>query len=295
MLYTVDYQERDNEIIDYSNYELAVLPELKFRGPALDLSTGEGYITCIGAAQTHGVFVDNPYPQLLGQKYGMPVWNLGVGGAHPGFYLEHPKLFEYINKSRFVVLQVTTARCSANDRIGRSPYSAMGVDNRTGETLSAGLLWQRILAEEPENAQKYIAQSRASWRRDLEEMIERIRVPIIHFWFSPKSLGSKGGEVGREAAIDISKLDDYPQFITREDLKLIEGQLFATCHSNRNQRFPLLSKHTGEIVNLNWGYIRNRANRDWYETHNTYYPSPEMKWDAAEALGKIIDDNNLLG
>ena len=119
VLYTVDYQERDQEIINYGNYELPLFPGLRFRGPALDLTSQSDYITCIGAAQTHGVFVDNPFPQLLSQKYGLPVWNLGVGGGHPGFFLKHPTLFDYINKSKFVVLQVMTGRCSENERMTR--------------------------------------------------------------------------------------------------------------------------------------------------------------------------------
>lgn len=296
VLFTVDYQERDEEVVDYSNYELDYLPGLRFRGPALDLASQEGYITCIGAAQTHGVFVDNPYPQLLSQKYGLPVWNLGVGGGHPGFFLEHPELFDFINKSRFVVLQVMTGRCSANDRMGRSHFSAGGFDKKHQDHVSASIIWNRIMQEEPENAELYAAQSLASWKEDLRKLVANIDVPILHFWFSPKSLeDSPASRVAGEASKDIAKLDEYPQLISVNELDVIDGQPFAACHSSRNMRFPLRSKHTGEIVNLNWGSIRHKLNFEWFETHNRYYPSPEMQWDAMEVLSQSIDEYKLLG
>lgn len=295
VLFTVDYQERDDQIVDYSNYELEYLPGLRFRGPALDLASQEGYITCLGAAQTHGVFVDNPYPQLLSQKYGLPVWNLGVGGGHPGFFLEHPELFEFINKSRFVVLQVMTGRCSANDRMGRSHFSAAGFDKKYEDHVSGSVIWNRVMKEEPENAERYLAQSLASWREDLEQLVANIDVPILHFWFSPKPLEQNpASTVASEARKDIAKLDQYPQLISANELEVIDGQPFAACHSNRNMRFPLRSKHTGEIVNLNWGAIRHKMDFDWYETHNLYYPSPEMQWDAMEVLSQSIDEYKLL-
>lgn len=295
VLYSVDYQERDEELVDYGFYELESLAGLSFRGPAIDLEEHEGYITCIGAAQTLGVFVDNPYPQLISQKYGLPVWNLGIGGAHPGFFLEHPKLFEYINKSKLVILQVMTGRCSENDRIGKSRVSAAGYDLKHNENVSASVIWNRILRENPETAGKLVEQSRSSWRRDLELMLQRIDVPVIHFWFSPKQIkkSALSGISGSDAA-DIARLDAYPQFISEEDIAGLDMDMLATCHSDRNMRFPLRSRRTGKILNHNWGRIRHKIDFDWYETHNLYYPSPEMHWDAATELIGFIDRKELI-
>ena len=156
--------------------------------------------------------------------------------------------------------------------------------------MSASLIWRRILEEEPENLTKYTNQSRESWRSDLKKMINKINVPIIHFWFSPKPIkplshflaDSKNKEnastSNQSDAARMEGIDEYPQFIFKEDLVDIENKEFVTCFSNRNQNFPLRSKKTGEIVNLNWGKIRHKINYEWYTTHNTYYPSPEMNW-----------------
>ena len=35
---TLDYQQRDHEIVDYQFYELPQAPGVQFRGPAIDLS-----------------------------------------------------------------------------------------------------------------------------------------------------------------------------------------------------------------------------------------------------------------
>ncbi len=289
-VYTADYQLRDDELFDYGFYELDYLPRLRWRGPALDVANTGEYVSCLGAAQTLGVYADNPFPQLLRQKFGIPFWNLGAGGADPGFYLQHPELFPYINKSKFVILQVMTARNAPNDRIGRTRDSVLGIDKKRNEITVSGEIWQRILEEEPEKMEEYIQQSRDNWERELEELIEKITVPILHFWFSNKKLDQAvdAGFSGINNTIDL-----FPQFISGENLGPIErsNQPLVTCYSDRNMVFPLLSKHSGKKTEI----IYNKGDEEtWRETENIYYPSPEMHWDAAEILIEAIKEHNLL-
>ena len=110
---TLDYQQRDHEIVDYQFYELPQAPGVQFRGPAIDLSSGSKYFTCVGAAQTLGVYIEKPYPQLLAEKIGLPALNLAVGASWPGFYSnKHVGLVDLINRGEFLVLQVMSAMSS---------------------------------------------------------------------------------------------------------------------------------------------------------------------------------------
>jgi hypothetical protein len=288
--YTINYQDRDDELFDYGFWSMDELPGLLFRGPAVDLVGRDDYVTCLGAAQTLGVYASNPFPQLLSQKYGLPVWNLGIGGADPGFFLQHDKLFSFINKSRLVVLQIMTARSCPNDRMDRSPYAAFATDRKRGDKVIASDIWQRVIEESPQELDRLIEQSRKTWHRELGELITRIEVPILFFWFSPKRLDQR---------IDITKtnviniIDVFPQFITGEDLHFIKstGHPLAVCHSARSMEFPLRSKRTGKVVEVSYDGF---SEREWKETHNIYYPSPEMHWDAAESLIAAIDKHKLL-
>lgn len=53
--YTINYQDRDDELFDYGFWSTDEAPGLLFRGPAVDLAGRDDYVTCIGAAQTLGV------------------------------------------------------------------------------------------------------------------------------------------------------------------------------------------------------------------------------------------------
>ena len=78
----INYQKQDFESVDYQLYELA--PGLPmFRGPPVPrrvLKRGE-YFCVIGAAQTFGRLSPRPWPQIVSERLGLPVLNLGRGGA----------------------------------------------------------------------------------------------------------------------------------------------------------------------------------------------------------------------
>src|SRR3546814_16933961 len=97
-------------------------PGIGVRGPAIDNDDGADFFTCIGSAQTLGVLVEKPFPTLLSERLGLPVLNLGLGAACPGFFAAHNALIARANRGRFVVLQVMTARSEARSeerRVGK--------------------------------------------------------------------------------------------------------------------------------------------------------------------------------
>src|SRR5438094_2872358 len=101
--WSLHYTKRDHESVDYKYYEIAGIPGVKFRGPALPQTVLESgaYFTCIGGAQANGIFVERTFGDILAEQTGLPVLNLSVGGAGAGFYLQAPGLIDLVNKGRF--------------------------------------------------------------------------------------------------------------------------------------------------------------------------------------------------
>lgn len=293
-IFTHDYSPRDQEIVDYGFYESVNLPGMRLRGPAIDLRTSNNYITCIGAAQTLGVYVPSPFPALLASEFDVAVWNLGVGGASPSFFLQHPELIKYVNRGKFVILQMMTARDESNDRIKPTRIASIVRDTRRGDFTLAQNVWQRIKEEEPEKMGDYIEQSRRSWETHMRDLIDKIHVPILHFWFSPKAL---------DAGIDPRKIsvagiiDTYPQFVNQDNLNFLRQSPFplVTCFSDRNWEFDLRSRFTGEKVEVDYAVMDKTGSTPTFtESRNKYYPSAQMHWDASRAISKTIKQHALM-
>lgn len=260
---------------------------VKLRGPHFDPANSNDFIACLGAAQTLGVLAERPYPEILSESIGVPVWNAGVGGATPRFFLDHPRILELANRSRCVVLQVMAARSEKNDRLTPMKGAELVRDEKHGDVVTTNTAWARIQEEEPQNLQEYVAQSRAAWRENYHRLLQSITAPVILFWFSPKPLN---------APIDLSKtsafgqLDRFPHFVDGTDVDAIRSQAetFVTCFSNRGAGERLISRFTGQPVEIK----PIMANAKFYSHgeagRNLYYPSRDMHTDAAAALRQVV-------
>src|SRR5262245_34670382 len=106
------YAETDGRVVDYQIYclDAALIDRqtetaLLLRGPKPQNLDPGRYFVAIGAAQTFGRFCERPYPTILQDKLGLPVLNLGRGGAGPAFFsAAHLRLLHYINNARFVII-----------------------------------------------------------------------------------------------------------------------------------------------------------------------------------------------
>jgi hypothetical protein len=280
---TVDYSARDYEIVDYRFYEDPSLPGVKLRGPRFDPAAAEDFFTCIGAAQTLGVFVERPYPTLLSERLGLPAWNVGLGGANARFFLDHPRIIELANRGRFVILQVMAARSEHNDRISPTAGAELVRDEKRGDVVVTNTAWDRIKTEEPENLQRYISQSRAAWRDNYRRLLDRLTVPVLLFWFSPKPMDAS---IDTAASSGFGLLDRFPQFVEGTDIEAVRpmAEGFAACLSDRNTGHPLISRFTGKPVQIGSMRTEKRFLSHGEASRNIYYPSPEMHEDAADLL-----------
>lgn len=272
----MSYQERDNEIVDYESWALPRIGSL--RGPRPEGLEPKGYFTCVGAAQTFGCFCERPYPALLGQRLGLDALNFGVAGAGPRLFLQDDdrghKRREHIKNGRFAVIQVMSGRSEDNSR-----FKSRGLEQLTrrsdGERVSAEAAWVDLIqAESREAVAEIVAETRANWVRSCVALLEVVSVPTILFWFSKRSPDYS------EAYSDVNALfGEFPQLVNREMMEAVRrfSDDYVECVTSRGSPQPLFSRFTGEPA----AFVNRRGERQHL---NTYYPSPEMHADAADAL-----------
>ncbi|MEM1366712.1 MAG: DUF6473 family protein [Cyanobacteria bacterium P01_H01_bin.15] len=293
------YQARDYQVIDYQMYCLPGT-NLFFRGPEANfLKTGE-YAVCLGAAQTFGCFCDRPFPHLLQDKLGLPILNLGYGGAGPFFYLKHPELWDYINRAKFVIVQIMSARSESNSLFDSgglefltrlSDGVKLGADKAYTTILESNYIWQkapigkravRVLARVfgGVRAMKLVLETRQNWLKNYELLFTEIKAPTILFWFSKRKPHynirptNLGGLFNR-----------FPQLVNAQMINVLKALSddYVECVSSRGSPQKLISRFTGKPVTIKLSDDREDFG-DIRWSHNGYYPSPDMHVDALRAL-----------
>jgi len=306
------YVIRDWEVIDYECYELDET-ELWFRGPAPeDLKEGE-YFSAIGAAQTFGCFCPKPYPAMIEERLGMQALNLGYSGAGPSFFLQHPKVLEYVNQSAFCIVQVMSARSVSNSFFENPKGLAYGKRTSDGEIVSAETAYDELLSRmkarypfeddwlkrkvmglfPPSSLRQFVRESRNQWLEDYRALMKEIQVPKILFWFSKRTpfyvpkYGTRRGV-----------FRDFPQLVNLSMVRSIKRFVdhYVSCVSSRGLPQPLISRFTGEPVTVDQSddkpLVKRSDGKPLYDRvmeKNRYYPSPQMQEDAAKALAPVCE------
>lgn len=274
------YQERDKHIIDYGMY---VLPGVapypgggRFRGPRV---TGSRYIACIGAAQTFGCFCPEPYPLLLGRRFGIETLNLGYGGAGPTFHNSNPRLLGYINGARLVVVQVLSARSQSNSLFRTRSHGRDGVRVRDGAFMPAETFYYDLVRDEPHALPAVISETRANYARDMRRLLADIKPPKILLWFSERYPDYRE----RYELPLWNVFRGFPQLVNRQVIEEIRSaaDAYVECVTSRGMPQPLFDRSGAPTTVA----FQDEAGRDGMQSaHNHYYPSPEMQADAATAL-----------
>ena len=283
---TVDYTFRDYEVVDYGYYSLDSMPRIRLRGPRFDPRTANpgSFFTAFGSAHTMGVFSPVTYPELLAEQLHMPAWNVGVGGVSAHFYNSYPQFADYANRGRFAIVQLMSGRMDGNDRIENIPAAQMVRDRKRGDFVIPEGVWGRIEKEEPDKLLTYIEQSRTAWAEQHAKLLDSLKVPVVMFWFSGRSLGDSGAATRQVGSLEATS---FPQFVNGSDVAKIRGkaEAFVECTSMRGSGYKLRSRFTGEPVKVNHKMLGDRGSPvDLFDDNNSYYPSPEMQADAAKSL-----------
>lgn len=301
------YQARDFEVVDYRMSELAGTG-LAFRGPFPDtLGEPGSYFACLGAAQTLGCFCEHPYPSLVAREIGLPALNLGYGGAGPEFFVRQEALLPYINRARFVVLQVMSARSQSNSyyECGGLEYVTLrdggrrlGAYNAFDELVRGPRFVQRLplpprirrtvanaLLRPDPRVPGLVAELQEAWLASCLTLLERITVPVVLLWFSRRAPAYT-----QRYGTAVMTLGEFPHLVNEAMLARLRPACagYAECVTVRGSPQTLYSRFTGEPTSVRPSDDRKDLDRDRWRK-NGYYPSPEMHEDAAAALLPVLE------
>lgn len=280
---TEGYATPDWEVVDYQIYRLDSVIDrqtnagLLLRGPKPQNIQDGKYFVCIGAAQTFGRFCEKPYPTLLQEKLGIPALNLGRGGAGPSFFSkDNDEILKYINNARFSIIQVMSGRSESNSLFHSR---GLGFYTRIADGVSIGCddAFRGLLKENGVcYVKKIVAETRHNWMNNYKELLEKITIPRILFWFSVRKPRYK------EKYQNVSTLfGEFPQLVNSHMINQLDKyyEEYVECVSKRGLPHTLVSRFTGRPTTIEdpWGGTWNK---------NWYYPSPEMHMAAANLLLK---------
>jgi hypothetical protein len=269
------YADLDLHIVDYEAFQLP--PLYSVRGPKPPLDPGSFFV-CVGAAQTFGRFCQRPFPTILSEELSLPVLNFGAAGAGPLLFLRRPRLIEYINRARFAIVQVMSARSEDNSVFESLDFGLLR-RRSGGDKVLTWPAWQELLDTESEDfVRQLVAETRSNFVRYHRDLFAKIEIPTILFWFADRTphYEQRYGNV-------FELFGSFPQLVdapTMEELKPLADE-YVECVTGRGLPQPLFDRITGEPTMMQDVSEELGGRKD---THNRYYPSPEMHEDAAAAL-----------
>jgi hypothetical protein len=185
---------------------------------------------------------------------------------------------KYINRAKFVIVQVMSGRSEDN-----SLFRSSGLEwlhrRADGVKLSAQQAYSNLLKRQDEaTVRRVISETRANWISSFATLLRTIRPPTILFWFSQRS------PEYLETLESVQTLfGEFPQLVNSSMLEAIKPHAgcYVECISTRGMPQRLISRFTGEPGVVDY----TRAGEDFnVDAYNSYYPSPEMHVDAANAL-----------
>ena len=272
----LNYAISDRKLMDYQIYERE---GFWLRGPNPAPLERRGYIAFAGAAQTFGRFTPNPFATRVGDALDAKILNLGIAGAGPSNFLNSPELLDWINASRFLVLQVMAGRSAGNSLM-------QTVQGRTvlykGNRTTAEAAWDDVIRDPSVSAKRFwdlIVETRADWVSSYARLLDAVKVPVVLLFFG-KSPPRKD-ETPQEKPRTLAELmGDHPQLVSREMLAEIsarcESYVEVVTRKGSPQKLPI-------AVDI-FGTGKRKAPPENFGRTNGYYPSPEMHAIAAEAL-----------
>ena len=261
------YLEVDNEFIDYKLWSLTGLDDILLRGPKpkKDL-TKDNYISFIGAAQTFGRYVEDPYPFLLANMLEKEILNLGVGGCGPEFFYQNDRIMDKINDSKFAVIQIMSGRSVSTSRYktkGGNRFAQMTKDNKI---ISIEEYLNEIIAKKNyREASQILFDIRASYVKHYIKLLKKIEVPKILFWCSHRN---PSYELRLNNYINFS--GGFPQFING-DIVYFLRQFTQGYLEYKHEKVTQIIEYTNQK-----GEKLSRKNR--------YYPTQEMHFEVAKKL-----------
>ena len=264
------YADLDRPWIDYQMWAPPSVPGKLFRGPPIDLT--KRYMACLGAAQTFGRFCHEPYPTIVARRLGIQALNLGAGGAGPRFFLNEG-LLGLANGASLAIIQVLPARSEGNSWFDTSRTGTMRGMRISDRKKMRFEDWLRefVRSETPAAVEQAIRETREGYCAHMQQLLRSITVPKVLLYFSDRAP---------------AYTCDYTTLygILRSPPQLVDDTVVSRLIPFADAYVECASPPDG-------------PQRLWTADHpidgaklidgclfNTYYPTPEMHVEAADAL-----------
>jgi hypothetical protein len=254
------YQTDDNHILDYA---MENLHGEWFRGP---LTAGPESIAWLGAAQTFGRYVPEPFPHLVGQRLQMGTLNLGSGGKGPKYFLDRPELLREANRCRLAVVQVMSARASNNAAFRSRIGGDSGVRVSDGQAIKGlALMYEFLNAGRRREAVALLRESQRNFVHENNALIDALHVPTVQLFISYEPPAPTYTRFRNRMTV-------FPQWVDQRVVRQIKGAADAWVEVVSREGIPqqVVDKSGQQAV------------------ANGYYPSPEMHRIAADRLVPIV-------
>lgn len=296
------YQQRDAAVVDYELWRPPGCVDW-LRGPPPPSLAPGSYFACVGAAQTFGCFAASPWPALVSQRIGLPVLNLGVAGAGPAVF-QQDTFPQLLAGARFVVFQVMSGRsadCSRFVSEGRERLRLRSDDR----VLGADAAWAEMLREEHGEhpgrlhqfadrlggpwghplARQLMQETRADWQAQFRRLLDATEAPKLLLWFSRRSPRYRP----RFHSVN-ALFGEFPQLVDARMVTAVAAKAngLVKCVTNRGTPQLLRDRMTDLPVTVHPALAGSGESSEERWTHNTYYPSPEMHEDAANAVVQAL-------
>lgn len=263
----------------WMNYNSYALNDYEFRGPR---PQSDKFISCLGAAQTFGRFCYNPFPTLIRHFLKIETYNFGYPGAGPRFLgFTSTDQLDIINKSQVCIVQVMSGRSVGNSRfkcLGKN----WGTNLDTGEEGVSQKFWEFCIENYSEETLKQLMlETEEEYILAYEQLANKISVPtILLFMRRFDNTGSKG-------VSNISQLlGDFPHIVTSDTIKRVsvffDHFVDSVCDEGLPQRYAFPVKNRYHSTHL--------GQEEKVLTHNNYYPSQDMHFDAFDKLKPCVVD-----
>jgi hypothetical protein len=279
------YQKTDRNAFDYDIWFDPDLPNLALRGPQSDLHADKR-ISCIGAAQTFGRFVKNPFPWQVGRFLERPFVNLGFSGAGPEFYLQQPELMALLATSDTVVVQSMSARSVSAGVFKTARNNGVLVFQsgpRKGQSFMAEEAYQILKTEyggDALQAQREAVQEK--WLDQHRDLASQIPGRKIFLWLSNEAPCDD---------IDYSRsaIGTFPHMVSAEMISELPEMGFEVveCVLNPEPVQILVNDHSHLVERV--FDPQNFPNRpDKLRALNVYYATPALHDKATRLLCKAL-------
>lgn len=262
---------------------------IELRNPPEAYEQPGPYVACVGSAATFGRLVERPFCALLAERLGLPVLNLGFGGARPEVFTEDESLARLIRNAACVVVEAMSARGYATDlftplhgytNMGHATADLADADSVPAAVEFVDIAYTRFIrAGDSAGLAAARMVCRAAYVSGMKRLAELAEDRGVLFYFSQRFPDFTPPPEPRSFA---EWSGGFPHYVDRRVLEVLAPRFrgVVTVVSSAGIPETIRDRETGEPLPI--------FPDTPHPEQNTYYPSSDMHLAAADALEPVV-------